>query len=209
MEGDLVDHIPLLGTTSLDHVDMFAVSSAEATDATTGRRRASRVRLVALAFLGVAVLSFGAGLTTRSSRSTARPSAALQATTTPATAAERTVAPEPRATTEMAALTAPCRYLVQVAADALGADPESYANVLHAISAFQGDSLNDVVHQQLNTAVGNLTVLDNGSVFTPDSQQTGRIEALEVAIGSTDGAPCSVRDFPLTSRAGWPITEPP
>jgi hypothetical protein len=106
-------------------------------------------------------------------------------------------------------LASACRHLIDVAAHAVGADPDTYSGIILA-SAREGQTLNEAVHQQLNDERAfRARELENRSRFWSDPDIDVGLPALDVAIADADATPCSPHDAPPTPSSPWPITEPP
>jgi len=85
----------------------------------------------------------------------------------------------------------PCRRVIEIAANALGVDADSYGQVVTAISTIEGRSNNAVVHDQLDEALGALHV----PMFDPPRPDpNGLQESLSTALARADAAPCPLRD---------------
>jgi hypothetical protein len=109
------------------------------------------------------------------------------ATSTPAEAG--TVAPTSPALAP--AIVAPCRRVIEIAANALGVDADSYGQVVTAISTIESRNVNGVVHAQLDEA---LAALDIPAFDPPRSNLNVLQESLNTAADRTDTTPCPLFD---------------
>jgi hypothetical protein len=153
-----------------------------------GRRLVAITALVATAVAATTTILAGPSPTDNGS----------PATTTPADTG--TVAPTSPALAP--AIVEPCRRVIEIAANALGVDADSYGHVVTAISTIESRSVNGVVHAQLDEA---LAALDVPAFDPPWSNLTGLQERLIAAVDRTDTTPCPLFDTqpspPAPSRA--------
>jgi hypothetical protein len=119
-----------------------------------------------------------------------RPSSAVDSTTTPAVAMARAdlLSSVPDRLIMNPVLVAPCRYLFDVAADALLTDADSYGRSALSVSGTQGRSLNDVARDDLAAVRAEILRLPIGVPGV-----SARVEALDVALARANAAPCSLR----------------
>jgi hypothetical protein len=89
------------------------------------------------------------------------------------------------------AIVEPCRRVIEIAANALGVDADSYGHILTAISTIESRSLNAVVHAQLDEALG---ALDIPAFDPPRSNLNILQESLSTAVDRTDTTPCPLFD---------------
>jgi hypothetical protein len=163
-----------------------------------GTRSVGR-RLVAV----IALVATGVAATTTILTGPSHPDDVSPATSTPAEAGTL----PPKSLAIAPAIVEPCRWVIEIAANALGIDADSYGHVVTAISTIESRSLNAVVHAQLDEA---LAAVDIPTFDPPRSNLTALQESLSAAVDRTDAAPCPRRDtqpsLPAPSGADCHLT---